>query len=101
MLKEVDKMTKEQLLALKPYPTVKHNDQYPVPEVSVEAKKVILQCFDKHKRDAKMDLYPYMPYDREDRELKMAPYPYNPNDLEDVYINEDGEEVVIKKVRKL
>lgn len=101
MLKEVDKMTKEQLLALKPYPTVKHNDQYPVPEVSVEAKKVILQCFDKHKRDAKMDLYPFLPYDEENKGLKWAPYPYNPNDLEEVIVKEDGEEVPIKKVRKL
>ncbi len=94
-------MTKEELIALKPYPIVKNNDQYPAPEVSVEDKKVILQCFDKHKRDAKMDLYPYMPYDREDRGLKMAPYPYNPDDLEEVIVKEDGEEVVIKKVRKL
>ena len=94
-------MTKEELLALKPKPTRIINSQWPVPEVSVEDKKVILQNFDKQKKDAKMDLYPYYPYDEEDRELKRAPYPYYPDDCEEVYIKEDEEEVDIKRVRKL
>ena len=44
-------MTKEQLLALKPGPTVKNNSQYPVPTVSVEARRVILTHHDLQKRD--------------------------------------------------
>lgn len=48
-------MTKEQLLALKRGPTVKHNSQYPVPTLSVETRRVILTHHDLQKRDAKMD----------------------------------------------
>lgn len=52
-------MTKEELLALKPGPTIKRNDPYPTPKVSVEAKKVVLTCHDLQKRDAKMDAFWY------------------------------------------
>lgn len=63
-------MTKEQLLALKPYPERKINSQWPVPEVSVEAKRVIMTHHDLQKREATMTPYPYYPYNPEDRGLK-------------------------------
>ena len=63
-------MTKEQLLALKPKPTRIINSQWPVPEVSVEAKRVIMTHHDLQKREATMDPYPYYPYNHDDRGLK-------------------------------
>ena len=63
-------MTKEQLLALKPKPTRIINSQWPVPEVSVEAKRVIITHHDLQKREATMDPYPYYPYNPDDRGLK-------------------------------
>lgn len=48
-------MTKEQMKKLKPYPTIKRNIMWDQPAVSVEAKKVVMTCHDKQKRDAKMD----------------------------------------------
>ena len=61
-------MTKEQLLALRPKPTTKTNTPWPIPKVSVEAKRVIITHHDLQKREATME--PYYPYDPEEKGLK-------------------------------
>ncbi len=70
-------MTKEELMALKPYPKTKINSQWQPPTVSVEAKRVVITHHDKLKR-----------------EMDMAPFICN-------YEVVDTEEVGMKKVRKL
>ena len=53
--KEDNTMTKEQLMALKPEPKTTKHSMYDPPEVSVEAKRVVITHHDKQKKEAKMD----------------------------------------------